>query len=190
MGNHLVSERGPFVVIAFFSQGKKVLVWCLFIGTIQAVQNELRKQGISATSVYGADNYESRINKINDFKFGSTQVLITNPNTLAESVSLHMCCHDAVYIEYGFNLTYMLQSKDRINRVGLPEGTKTHYYFAIEESPTLGGGSIDSLILERLNMKSERMIETIESHELKPEGYNENIVDDINYILNKGRPKS
>ena len=59
------------------------------------------------------------------------QVLITNPHTMAESVSLHKQCHDAVYFEYSFNLTHMLQSRDRINRLGLPEQQYTQYHYLL-----------------------------------------------------------
>ena len=48
-------------------------------------------------------------------------MLLTNPHTLAESVSLHSVCHDAVYFEYSYNLVHPLQSKDRIHRLGLPK---------------------------------------------------------------------
>lgn len=56
-------------------------------------------------------------------------ILITNPHTLAESVSLHKKCHDAIYLEYSFNLTHMIQSRDRIHRLGLLENQYTQYYY-------------------------------------------------------------
>ena len=52
------------------------------------------------------------------------KVIITNPHTLAESVSLHKSCHDAVYVELNFNLSQYLQSRDRIHRLGIPSNTK------------------------------------------------------------------
>ena len=56
---------------------------------------------------------------INDFRDGDVEVMISNPNTLGESISLHQTVHDAIYFEYNFNLTFMLQSRDRIHRLGL-----------------------------------------------------------------------
>ena len=44
---------------------------------------------------------------INNFRTGDAQVLVSNPNTLGESISLHQTVHDAVYFEYNFNLTFM-----------------------------------------------------------------------------------
>lgn len=55
---------------------------------------------------------EQRTRILRDFRVGTREVLVTNPHTLAESVSLHMSCHDAVYIEYSYNLVHLLQSKD------------------------------------------------------------------------------
>ena len=166
------------------SQGRKVLVWCLFIGTIDLVSRTLSSLGIKCTTICGRDDVFTRDRKINDFKCSDIQVLITNPNTLAESVSLHRVCHDTVYVEYGFNLTYRLQSKDRINRVGLAKETHTHYYYAITK-PDGFSSSIDSLILERLNRKAERRLSAIESGKLAVIGDRENRIDDINYILSK-----
>lgn len=172
-------------ITSLVKQGKKVLVWCLFIDTIYLVKDYLDALGIRTTNIYGADDIKARESKIEEFKTGYSSVLITNPNTLAESVSLHEVCHDAVYLEYGFNLTYMLQSKDRINRVGLPEGTKTNYYYAIAEQPYESLGSIDRRIIDRLEVKAKRMLSAIESNELVVSGDHSKLYDDIIYILNR-----
>lgn len=66
---------------------------------------------------------------MNAFKNKEFNILITNPHTLAESVSLHHVCHDAIYYEYSYNLVHLLQSKDRIHRLGLPEKQYTQYYY-------------------------------------------------------------
>ena len=156
----------------------KVIVWCLFIDTIDLVVSELKKKGIKADSVSGRNSVEERDVKIGDFKTGDLQVLVTNPNTLAESVSLHKACHNAIYLEYGFNLTYLLQSKDRIHRVGLTSGQHTHYYFAISKKYNQHG-PIDEDIYARLSAKDKRMKGVIESNDLEfvPSG------DDISEML-------
>ena len=81
--------------------------------------NEL---GYKVAVVYGGIESEERERIILDFQKGIYDVLVTNPHTLAESVSLHMISHDAIYLEYSFNLTHMLQSRDRIHRLGLNKG--------------------------------------------------------------------
>lgn len=174
-------------IVDLVSKKEKVLVWCLFIETIKLLKEQLCKRGVKAETIYGADFSEIRERKIDDFKNGKFDVLITNPNTLAESVSLHMVCHRAIYLEYGFNLTYLLQSKDRINRVGLLPNQKTYYYFSICKQSKNGLGSIDELIIQRLKAKEERMLKTIESNELCITGNSD--LEDIEYIkeiLSKG----
>ena len=161
--------------------GEKLIVWCLFIDTIDLVKRSLEECGISCVTISGRDDAKTRDSKIDSFKYGVTQVLITNPNTLAESVSLHLTCHNAIYLEYGFNLTYMLQSKDRIHRVGLKEGTITNYYYAISDSSNRFG-SIDKRVYYRLQMKADRMKETIESNDIILVNDSSDY-EDIRYIL-------
>lgn len=160
------------------AQDKSVIVWCLFVNTIDLVVAKLREKGIKVVRVCGKDNNpEIRNERINDFKAKRVMVLVTNPNTLAESVSLHETCHDAIYLEYGFNLTYLLQSKDRIHRVGLKEGTQTNYYFAITKSLNKFP-SIDELIYNRLQEKAKRMYNVIDHKK-------SSLDDEINEIIKK-----
>lgn len=163
------------------SSNQKVLVWCLFIDTIDFISSSLGNKGINVITITGRDNPSIRENKIDSFKNGNIDVLITNPNTLAESVSLHKICHNAIYLEFGFNLTYLLQSKDRIHRVGIKPQDITKYYFSI----TLNNnkrGSIDEYIYNKLKMKEERMKYVIESNTLTfvpSEGEKEDILEII-----------
>ena len=160
------------------AENKSVIVWCLFINTIDLVVAKLQEKGISAVRVCGKDNNpQIRNERIDDFKAKRAMVLVTNPNTLAESVSLHETCHDAIYLEYGFNLTYLLQSKDRIHRVGLKEGTQTNYYFAITKSLTRFP-SIDELIYDRLQLKAKRMYDVIDNKKIS-------VDDEIKDIIQK-----
>ena len=76
---------------------------------------------------------------------------------VAESISLHKACHNAIYIERSFNAAHFIQSKDRIHRYGLPAGTTTNYYYLVSED------SIDETIDERLAVKENRLIEIMES---------------------------
>lgn len=160
------TKRAIKKIAELASEGKRVLVWCLFLDTIDLLMDEIRGLGVPAVKITGGDPPNIRNEKINVFQSGKAQVLITNPNTLAESVSLHRECHDAIYLEYGFNLTYMLQSKDRINRVGLPPETKTHYYFAVARSDASLFGPIDERILARLKTKERRMNDAMKANPL------------------------
>ena len=105
---------------------------------------------------------------LRDFRSGKIQVLLTNPHTLAESVSLHSVCHDAIYYEYSYNLVHLLQSKDRIHRLGLPEGQYTRYtYLQVEYQTEEGAWSMDGAVYGRLRQKEQTMLEAIDRHVLE-----------------------
>ena len=143
-------------------EGKPVIIWCVFLDSIRALADALREQGVTACCVYGAVPLEERQDILREFKSGRFQVLLTNPHTLAESVSLHSVCHDAVYFEYSYNLVHLLQSKDRIHRLGLPEGQYTQYTFLQTEYLTeRGPWSMEGVVYQRLCQKEKTMLEAI-----------------------------
>lgn len=148
------------------SSGKTVIIWSIFIKTIETLSTLLSGRGIECKSIHGGTENRSEI--IDGFKKRSFPVLITNPQTLAESVSLHMSCHDAIYFEYSYNLIHMLQSKDRIHRLGLPPGQYTQYYF-LETMFDREGNlvSLDQQIHDRLNQKEKIMLNAIENDSLE-----------------------
>lgn len=150
------------------NQGKTVIVWCIFIDSIKRIARELDKNGIKTCCIFGEVSLEERQSLIDDFKNGEIQVLITNPHTLAESVSLHNVCHDAVYFEYSYNLVHLLQSKDRIHRLGLTEGQYTQYHFMELMYHTVDGDwSLDEAVYNRLKDKEQIMYDAIENHKLE-----------------------
>lgn len=122
-------------------------------------------------------NYSAGSNHANSFficnssctRNGEFDVLITNPHTLAESVSLHTVCHDAIYYEYSYNLVHLLQSKDRIHRLGLPDEPYTQYYF-LQNVYDNGGEefSMNRNVYERLRQKEQTMLDAIDDQELEP----------------------
>ncbi len=144
--------------------GRPVIVWCIFIKSMETLRRDLVQQGIEAHVISGDVVLDDRTRVLDDFRAGRFPVLITNPHTLAESVSLHSVCHDAVYYEYSFNLVHLLQSKDRIHRLGLPAGQDTRYYF-LSEGYEQGGKlySMDREIYERLLEKEQTMLRAIDA---------------------------
>ncbi len=151
------------------NQRKKVIVWCIFVDSITSIADQLNTMGINTEVIKGEVPLEERINIINRFKTNQVDVLITNPHTLAESVSLHTVCHDAIYFEYSYNLVHLLQSKDRIHRLGLPINQYTQYYFLQDEYMVLDDEySLDKEIYDRLKLKEQRMLDAIDNQQLDP----------------------
>lgn len=145
-------------------EGKPAIVWCIFRKSMEDLRRDLASRGIEAHVICGDSVIDDRTRVLDDFRAARFPVLITNPHTLAESVSLHSVCHDAIYYEYSFNLVHLLQSKDRIHRLGLPEGQDTRYYFLSEGYDHKGTGfSMDQQIYERLRMKEQTMLRAIDA---------------------------
>ena len=176
-------NRGIELVKQLCNENKQVIVWGIFIKTLNNISEQLNNLGISNKIVSGSVSQEERDEIIRAFKNKEIQVLITNPHTLAESVSLHKTCHDAVYFEYSFNLTHMLQSRDRINRLGLSQDDYTQYYYLVLQNDDYYNDSIDLKTLKRLDEKEKIMIESIEGTHLSRIDFDD--MDDIRRILDK-----
>ncbi len=178
-------EAGVKLVEQLVSQHKKVIVWAIFVDTMKKIRERLIREKINASLIYGGTPVENRSSMLEDFKNGNVSVMISNPQTLGESVSLHEHVHDAIYFEYNFNLTYMLQSRDRIHRLGLPDNQYTQYYYleTREEDSTSGRpGFIDQKIYKRLKEKESTMSEVIDKDSLAIEYSNDEIKDAIKII--------
>ena len=175
-------EMGIDLIDKLVSQGKKVLVWGMFVGTMQKITDTLNDMGIKTTLVYGATPKQDREGMINKFRTGDFQVLVSNPNTLGESISLHQTVHDAVYFEYNFNLTFMLQSRDRINRLGLPANQYTRYYYLMTKGDVAHMGFIDSTVYKKLKDKEKVMIDAIDGQLLVPE-YTDDYLQEVKDII-------
>ena len=161
------------LVQKILADGGKVVIWATFIYTIHELKRYLETHEIACQELYGAvpvekdgvveDDSEEQIltreRIVREFQSENCpyKVIIANPFAVAESISLHKACHNAIYIERFFNAAHFVQSKDRIHRYGLKPGTVTNYYYVLSEN------SIDETIAERLNEKERRMVEIMES---------------------------
>ncbi len=132
------------------NEGKKVIIWSNFVGNLLSLQRTL--EAFSPALVYGAVGAEDRESEIERFrKDPSCSVLLTNPQTLGEGISLHHECHDAIYIDRTYNAGLYLQSLDRIHRLGLKQGTLTNIQILATE------GTIDTRVASRLDLKIRRL---------------------------------
>ena len=141
---------------------RKCVVWCLFIDSINLITNILKKEGYKAQAIYGDIDQDERDKIIDKFNYSNeVEIIVTNPATLAESVSLHKACHEAHYLEYNYNLYQYLQSRDRIHRLGLKKSDETNYYLYINKYTDNIEDSLDYKILQALKMKEKKMINSI-----------------------------
>ncbi|MCT6858895.1 MAG: SNF2-related protein [Apilactobacillus sp.] len=147
-------------------EGKKIVIWCINRSTMQKVCSRINNMGYLAKEISGSVDLSERESIIEEFKHQSLSVIVSNPQTMAESVSLHDVCHDAMYLEFSFNLTHMLQSRDRIHRLGLKDTDETNYYYFFSEGLPGMEGYIDDRIYDRLKDKESLMKKAVDGTRL------------------------
>ena len=138
-------------------QSNKIIIWCSFIATIKKLENALKR--FNPLTIYGEvprddaqDENDNRERRIDTFKTSSVNnVLIANPASLAESISLHRTCHHAIYVDRTFNGGNYLQSLERIHRIGMDPNVETKYTIFMSKD------SIDYDVNDRLEIKKRRM---------------------------------
>ncbi|MCP1501535.1 superfamily II DNA or RNA helicase [Curtobacterium herbarum] len=123
------------------ARGRKTLVWSTFIRSINTLERVLER--FRPAVVHGGT--PDRDEQIRRFKRDDDcMVLLSNPATLGEGISLHHECHDAVYVDRDFAAGRFLQSLDRIHRLGLRPGTATRITVLASER------TIDEVVTARL----------------------------------------
>lgn len=175
--------------------GGKVIIWCSFVNTIKKMSAYMEEAGHETVTVWGevprdpdVDPEFNREAEIEKFKaVGRHNVMIANPSSLAESISLHRHCHHAIYVDRTFNGAHYMQSLDRIHRVGLDPGVQTQYDILQSER------SIDQTIHDRLITKQKNMerflnLDTIEVYaagddEDQAGGFDGSYEEDFNAVI-------
>jgi superfamily II DNA or RNA helicase len=131
-------------------EGRKTLIWSTFIRSLNTLARILGE--FSPAMVHGGTQDFDRQAAIDRFRNDpDCMVLLSNPATLGEGISLHHCCHDAVYVDRDFAAGRFLQSLDRIHRLGLAQETETRITVLASE------GTIDEVVAQRLNDKLQFM---------------------------------
>lgn len=95
-------------------------------------------------------------------------VLVTNPASCSESISLHTTCHNAIYLDRTYDCALFLQSIDRIHRLGLPDNVQVRMH--IVQVTRDGNPTVDHLVASALARKEETMRALLEGASLEPVG--------------------
>jgi SNF2 family DNA or RNA helicase len=142
--------------------GRKTLVWSNFPANLRDLKEQFSV--LQPAIVWGgipsdpaADAAEfTRENELSRFRSDpASMVLLANPAALAEGVSLHHVCHDAVYMDRTFNAGQYLQSLDRIHRLGLAPEVVTKITILI--SPNTIDDRIDRRVAEKVVRLSQML---------------------------------
>ncbi|MEV5602945.1 DEAD/DEAH box helicase [Streptomyces sp. NPDC052299] len=132
------------VVAGNAANGRKTLVWSTFVRSLNTLER-LLKEFRPAMVHGGTVDREAEIERFRNDP--DCMVLLSNPATLGEGISLHHDCHDAVYVDRDFAAGRFLQSLDRIHRLGLAPETETRITVLTTES------TIDEVVDQRLSDK-------------------------------------
>lgn len=155
------NETAAKLAIEITTRKEKVIIWDVFVQNMYTIKNIIQKQYNGPIEIInGMVNGLERQQAINNFKFGNSMILIANPATLAESISLHKACQTAIYVNKNYNAAQYIQSKDRIHRINMPTGKTANYYLLINED------TIDEEVQKRLELKETRMLKILDSKEL------------------------
>ena len=143
------------------AEGRKTLLWTNFRTTLNELRvllQDLEPAVIDGSTAVGdEENPDTRQGQIRRFKADERCfVMIANPAAASEGMSLHKVCHDAIYVDRGYNATHFLQSIDRIHRLDMPAGILTRVHVLENRLPP-DVGSIDLSVARRLGEKIRNM---------------------------------
>ncbi|MEV6930914.1 DEAD/DEAH box helicase [Dactylosporangium sp. NPDC051485] len=141
-------EEAVKIVAENAKQRRKTLVWTTFVRSITTMERLLEPFGPAAVHG-GTPDREEQLRRFRTDP--DCLVLISNPATLGEGISLHQVCHDALYVDRDFMAGRFLQSLDRIHRLGLAPETETRV------TVLAARGTVDEVVARRLEEKLEFM---------------------------------
>jgi SNF2 family DNA or RNA helicase len=172
-------------IIADRSTGQKAVCWSNFVRNLDQFSEYIRTElGIPVFQIDGrvpaseqssqdqsprnADIDETREQIIDRFLSTSgPAILVTNPASTSESISLHSSCHNAIYLDRTYDCALFLQSIDRIHRLGLRPGQAVAVH-VIEAVLPGNRPTIDRLVEQSLAAKEAVMRGLLEGANLAP----------------------
>jgi SNF2 family DNA or RNA helicase len=167
--------------------GQKVVCWSNFVRNLDQFSRLVSERiGVASFQIDGRvpagdetendevgfprlnpDDVDTRERIIDQFlNLRGPAVLVTNPASCSESISLHTSCHNAIYLDRTYDCALFLQSIDRIHRLGLPPNVDVHVHILL--ASLNGRATIDNLAHLALLRKEGTMRQLLEGAELRP----------------------
>ncbi len=189
------------------AEREKVLIWTNFPDNIELLKQELLH--LNPVTIYGAsdsgDKNDPTTREYSVHQFNNNpdcRVLIANPMSASEGISLHKVCKRALYLDRTYNAAQYLQSRDRIHRIGSDIGDvniSIYQYKATEEDKierklkkkinNLSKFLNDtSLVVNKISLDAP-MSDTEEQEELYIFDSQDDLQDAADYYLENFKPK-
>lgn len=127
----------------------KILVFAKFTYDINLIMRLMADMGIEAVRYDGQTKEADRADAVQRFQKGSARVLVGNPSTIKEGLTLH-AANTVVYYNNSYKLEERLQSEDRPHRIGQ---TKPVLYIDLVAEKTIDE-RITKALREKLNVAS------------------------------------
>ena len=156
----------------FAKDNEKVIIWSLFVKNVKIITARLEDLG--AVAIHGSVSPDDRDVAVDRFNNDpNCKVIVVNPAAGSEAISLHKNCHNAIYVDTGFNSVFWLQSIDRIRRIG-QKHTPTIHVLKHEET-------LDDRIEHRLRDKVELMQEVLNDDSILAEKFSIDLDENHNF---------
>lgn len=211
------SEAALQILSEIAATGGKTVCWSNFIGNLDQFANLVRgRLGLPCFQIDGRvpagddpvddglvasrrnpEDIDTRERILERFLAAEgPAVLVTNPASCSESISLHRGCHNAIYLDRTYDCGQFLQSIDRIHRLGLPQGVTVQVHILL--ATINSGPTVDHLVEASLLAKEEVMRELLEGAEMRPldqsadpaddaEGTEQDLAALLRYLLGEER---
>lgn len=174
--SRLVSDLPP---------GEKVVIWSTFVHNLDAIASRIRtdlkcpvlqvdgrvpmgdEPSRDGEGRVNASDRDTREGAIREFLTAEGRaVLVANPASCSESISLHSACRHAVYLDRTYDCALFLQSVDRIHRLGLPVDADVSV--TIFQSTLYGAPTVDHVVDAALVRKDAQMRRLLEGANIEP----------------------
>lgn len=128
---------------------KNIVIWANYINSITSIEQMINTHfpSIKTYTYNGQSTIDDRIVSIEQYK-EEGGILIANPQSLAEAVSLHKCTDYTIYFEYDLNLVHWMQSRNRTFRYGINNDMEYIILMATNDN-------LEEYILEKLTSKEK-----------------------------------
>ena len=120
-------------------KNENIVIWTVFVKNVEMLCEEIKRLdpasrpiGISGdvpTSSGAQNDILNREARIEQFKKSTNGILVATAGSIAESISLHKTCRNAIYLERNFNAGQYMQSLSRIYRIGSDKKKPVQFTF-------------------------------------------------------------